>query len=424
MILMNIFIPTIKIKQKSFTTFWIAPLVGAILILAFGLLDFGYFVDGLFSDRAINPIKILALFFAMTFMSIVLDEVGFFEKIAVWAAKKARGSQFKLFVILYLVTSLLTIFTSNDIIIITFTPFIIFFARRTKIDPIPYLIAEFVAANSWSLALLISNPTNIYLGSFYGVDFLEFMQVMWLPTILVGVTSFSIMIMMFKKKLSAPLDYSDSDMKIKDKFTFVFSLVILAISIVLMAVSSFANFDMWLIPVILSCLLILILLVYACFHKTIFKTIGNSFRRLPYDLVPFVIAMFAIVLAFDASGIVEKISGFLNNDFPLITYGIASFVGANLINNIPMSVLFADVASYISDPVVQLKAIYVTVAASNIGAFFTPFGALAGVMWTSILKEHNVKFSFLDFIKYSIPIAIPTMLAAILGLYLLFTFLM
>lgn len=57
--------------------------------------------------------------------------------------------------------AILTIFTSNDIVILTFTPFICYFSKNAKINPIPYLVAEF-AATTYSMMLIIGNPTNIY----------------------------------------------------------------------------------------------------------------------------------------------------------------------------------------------------------------------------------------------------------------------
>ncbi len=417
MILSNIFIPQLRIKKFTISTFWMAPLLGAIVLLSTGLLDFQSFVSGLVQDRAINPIEILGLFFAMTFMSIVLDEVGFFEELASWAARKAKGSQFLLFLILYVLTSFLTVFTSNDIIIITFTPFIIFFTRRAHIDPIPYLVSEFVAANTWSLFLIIGNPTNIYLASSFGITFVDYLSHMFLSAILAGLVSLGIMILLFKKKLTKQIETTIDDVKIKDRFVFITALSALSLCIVLMAVSSYVNFPMWAVSLIMAGLLILIIFGYGLSRPESLKTMLRSFKRLPFDLIPFVIAMFAIVLSFDLSGIVVNISSFLNNDAPLLTYGMASFLSANLINNIPMSVLFSNIITHANSGI-QLPAIYASIAGSNIGAFLTPFGALAGVMWMSILKKHEIKFSFLNFIKYGFIIAIPTMLAAILGIYL------
>ena len=146
-----LFFPKIKIGKISLSTYWLIALTGAIILLAANLAPIKEVLDQLTSNASINPLKIIVLFFSMTVISIYLDEVGLFRYLANLAAKKANNNQFLLFTIFYALTSLLTIFTSNDIVILTFTPFICFFCKNSKINPIPYLVAEFTAANTWSL---------------------------------------------------------------------------------------------------------------------------------------------------------------------------------------------------------------------------------------------------------------------------------
>ena len=80
-----------------------------------------------------------------------------------------------------------------------------------------------------------------------------------------------------------------------------------------------------------------------------------------------------------------------------------------------MSVLFTEILK--TSEVVNINAIYASIIGSNVAAYLTPIGALAGIMWLSILKKEDIKFNFLDFTKYGIILA-PTSLA--LGLFGLF----
>ena len=96
--------------------------------------------------------------------------------------------------------------------------------------------------------------------------------------------------------------------------------------------------------------------------------------------------------------------------------GVASFLAANLVNNIPMSVLFSSVTA--PGGVVSFPALYAAVIGSNIGAFFTPMGALAGIMWMALLKQHGVELSFGKFVLYGAVISLPTLFAALGGLAL------
>ena len=64
------------------------------------------------------------------------------------------------------------------------------------------------------------------------------------------------------------------------------------------------------------------------------------------------------------------------------------------------------------------QAIYSTVIGSNVGAFLTPIGALAGIMFTDLINKQNVKYSFVSFVKYGVIISVPTLLVALGGLWL------
>ncbi len=52
-------------------------------------------------------------------------------------------------------------------------------------------------------------------------------------------------------------------------------------------------------------------------------------------------------------------------------------------------------------------AVYASIIGSNIGAFLTPTGALAGIMFTNLVNEHDTKYSFVDFVKYGAIISLP-----------------
>ena len=209
-----IFIPHFKIRKITIDTYWILPLVAAIILLLTSLAPINEVISSLTSDTSINPLKILVLFFSMTIISVYLDELGLFKYLAGKAAKKAGSNQFVLFLILYLLVAVLTIFTSNDVVILTFTPFICFFAKRTKINPLPYLIAEFAAANTWSMMFIIGNPTNIYLGTSAGITFIDYFKVMAIPTFIAGVIQLGIIFLIFFKKLKEPISAEDEEYKI------------------------------------------------------------------------------------------------------------------------------------------------------------------------------------------------------------------
>ncbi len=414
LILGIIFVPKIKIKKLEIESFWVVSLIGVILLLIFGVIDFNEIGKGIFREGSINPIKIIILFFSMTIISIILDEEGFFSYLANIVSEKCRKSQLVLLIAFYICISILTVFTSNDIIILTFTPFICALCKNLKISPYPYLISEFVAANTLSMMLVIGNPTNIYLSQAYGIDFFEYLKVMAIPTILAAVLALIILIFVFKKELMLPIHEQDVEhLTLKNKvFTFI-ALGHLIVCIIFLAISSYINIEMYLISLVL-CLSLTIIILIKSFIEKDFSLIKHAYARVPYNLAIFVISMFVIVLSLSKYGFLEMLGNVinsLNND--VFSYGLLSFITCNITNNIPMSVMFSEVIITSNG---SLEAVYATIIGSNIGAYFTPLGALAGIMWLDLLERNNVKLTFGKFIKMLMPISVCVLLISLFGL--------
>ncbi len=80
---------------------------------------------------------------------------GLFAWLALKITYASGGRGHALFFAYFALSSVTTVFTSNDVSIMTLTPIICYFSRATCVDPVPYLIAEFAAANLWSMLLFI-----------------------------------------------------------------------------------------------------------------------------------------------------------------------------------------------------------------------------------------------------------------------------
>ena len=413
MILSIIFYPSIKIKNIKISLYWIICLIGAIILICFQQVDFNDIKNEFINNSSINPLKILILFFSMTFISIFLDEVGFFKLIAIKILSKVNNKQITLFICLYFLVAILTIFTSNDIIVLTFTPFICYFCKNAGINPLPYLVGIFISSNTYSMMFIIGNPTNIYLATSQGIDFISYFKIMFIPTILSGLIEFIILILLFRKKLNDKILSREIEKQEYNKFLIIIGLIHLFICLIFLIISSYLNIEMYLISLVSALSLLIISFVYFIVKKIKLSKYLDILKRLPFELIPFMLSMFIIVLALNKQNIPSLISNYLNNGNEIINYGISSFLMCNVMNNIPMSVFYASIIN-----IGDLKATYSTIIGSNLGAFLTPIGALAGIMFTSLLKKYDVKYTFIDFIKYGVIISIPTLLVALFSLML------
>lgn len=408
-----LFFPRMRIGKLGFDTYWVVTLIGALVLILSGNCPMEQVLSEMTSDSAINPLKILTLFLSMTALSVFLDEVGFFRYLASKMLSKASTGQMKLFFMLYGTVSLLTVFTSNDIVILTFTPFICYFAANAGIDPIPYLVTEFVAANSWSMALIIGNPTNIYLATAGGIGFLEYFLKMVLPTVAAGLVSLLVLWLLFRKKLKKPMTaVANSSLRIADKGLLTIGLIHLGGCTVCVAAASFLSLPMWIICLGFAVSLFTMTCIYCLIRKKRPLEIAHTFFRVPWQLAPFMLSMFVLILTLQRYGITGKVTDFLGANGSVFRYGFASYFACNIINNIPMSVFFSSVLAPLTGSA-GVGATYAVITASNLGAIFTPVGALAGIMWMSILREKNIKFGFMDFTKYGVAVSLPALLAAL-----------
>ena len=412
MIASVLFFPRIKGKRISLDTYWIVALVGAVVIVASGQIGISSLWEALTDNSAINPLKILLLFLSMTVLSVFLDEVGFFKYLANKALLLAGKSQVKMFAVLYWTVSILTVFTSNDVIVLTFTPFICYFAQNAHIDPKPYLVSEFVAANTMSMIFLIGNPTNIYVATTYGVSFIDYFLVMALPTLASAVVSFAVLYLVFHRSLHEPVLATPEVVQIKDKPLLGVGLTVLAGATVLLVVGPYLGVNMWLVAVCAVGVLFLAAIVLSFVRRKPPVELGRTLKRAPWQLVPFVLSMFTLVLALTQNGVTDAIGKAIGTRFTVFRFGVLSFLSANVINNIPMSVLFCPIVGTLPQSA-TMKGVYATIVGSNLGAFLTPIGALAGIMWMSLLKKHEVKMRFVDFVKYGSVVAIPSLCTAL-----------
>lgn len=80
-------------------------------------------------------------------------------------------------------------------------------------------------------------------------------------------------------------------------------------------------------------------------------------------------------------------------------FGFSSAFVANIVNNIPMTIAYVPIIQAFSSNL-ELPALFATAVGSNLGANITPIGALAGIMWMTILRNKDVNIYFREFVKY------------------------
>ena len=412
------FISSSDQKRKLFflrIDYAIAPLLGVFLLLLTFTIDLDVISKGILGTDRIKPFSIIILFFSLAYICISLDLTGLFEYMALKVAKGAGNSGKKLFIFFFLFSSVLTTFTSNDIVILTITPIIIYFAKHTKIDPIPYLIAQFFAANIWSLTLYIGNPTNIIVAEAFGLTFLGYSAWMLLPTILGGFTCLVLLLLVFKKRI--PKSFESIEIKpisaLKDRFGAFFSGISLITCLFMISIAQLVNLSLWLITFFFA----MIMACYNLIHDFLLKKrkkleqfyiLGKSVKRIPWKIIPFIIGMFILVEALVSTGWIDLFASILSLISiylipSVLIMGFLSSLSCNIMNNQPMTIFFTQILlsdSFSITERIKMGSMFALIMGSNLGANLTLIGALAGIMWHKILSDKDVKISYKEFAKF------------------------
>ena len=411
--------PTINIKGKRIDTYWLITTIGAILILLFNISIAGNILNLFIQNNSTNPFKIIVLFLSLTFISKFLDAVGLFNFLASRASRIGKGNQFIIFTAFYFLISLLTIATNNDIIIIV-TPIMIYFAKASKIKPMPYLIMVCFVLNTLSTTFLTTNVSNLYLGSFFGITYFDYLAKLTPVSLILMLILYILLILVFYKDLKVKIEVEVEKEPIKNKILLCLGLTSLILTTIFLIISNLINVEMYLITLIFALLDLIIGSIY-CFIKKEDKIyIFKPVKTLPYEFIPFLISMFIIISSLNQTDLLLQIGNLLNSiesiEAEVFAYGLTSAISANLVNNVPMSLLYANILN--ANTLTTVDNVYAAILASNLCALITPCGALSSLMFMRICKENEVKISYLDYMKFA-PLGI---ILLVIGIELILVF--
>jgi arsenical pump membrane protein len=134
--------------------YWIGAGVFLLLILRLVPLQ-------LAGRAATKALDVCLFLIGMMLLSELAREHGVFDWLSSVAVRSANGSCSRLFALVYVVGTIVTMLMSNDATAVVLTPAILTAVRKSKVEPLPYLFVCAFIANAASFLLPISNPANL-----------------------------------------------------------------------------------------------------------------------------------------------------------------------------------------------------------------------------------------------------------------------
>jgi len=118
---------------------------------------------------------VIFLLLGMMIIVSVLRQTGVFEYVAIWSAKRAKGSPLRVMILLMLVTAFGSALLDNVTTVLLVAPVTLLVCDRLAITAAPFLMAEAFASNIGGAATLVGDPPNIIIASRAGLSFNSFL---------------------------------------------------------------------------------------------------------------------------------------------------------------------------------------------------------------------------------------------------------
>jgi arsenical pump membrane protein len=382
--------------------YWVGG--GAILLLIFQLVPFS-----LAGHALAKSLDVCLFLIGMMLVSELARENGVFDWLSSAAVRGAKGSCSKLFLLVYGIGTMVTVFMSNDATAVVLTPAILATVRKAKVEPLPYLFVCAFIANAASFVLPISNPANLVVFGNQVPPLGKWLLSFTIPSIFSILATFVSIRWMFRRQIDSKIRHEETITPLTSDGRLV--LCSSAIMTAVLLTASALGKDLGL-PTCLAAVAI---------TATVWLKSGSNparlAREISWETLGLVAALFVMVDAIESIGGMEKTKEWLvwaqslGSHAATFVVGFAVGIANNLVNNLPLGLIAGSTlrSAHSKGPIVDAVLIGV-----DLGPNLCVTGSLATILWLIALRRENIRVTFWDFLKVGM-VAMPAALLASLA---------
>ena len=347
----------------------------------------------------------------MMLLSEVAREAGLFDWLAALATRLAKGSPGRLFVLVYGVGVVVTVFLSNDATAVVLTPAVAAAMRAAAVsEPLPYLLICAFIANAASFVLPISNPANLVVYGSHMPPLFEWLPLFALPSLASIVATYGMLRWSQRHRLNHEV-VRRVEMPHLSFGGRVAGIGIVVTAIVLMAASAY-GYQLGL-PTAIAGVLTAAVTLFAERRSPLGVVKGVS-----WGVLPLVAGLFVLVEGLQQTGSIPALGSLLLSMAEGSAAGTAwAFAGAtalaaNLVNNLPAGLVAATVFQSAEFPEMLRRFVLIAV---DLGPNLSVTGSLATILWLAALRREGISVSGRAFLKVGIVVMPPALVLSLLA---------
>lgn len=333
---------------------------------------------------------------------------------------------------LALLAGIISAFVDNVATVLMVAPVAVTIAKKLKISPVPGIIAIAISSNLQGAATLVGDTTSILLGSYAGLDFLDFFfyrgkpGMFWVVQAGALISTFVLMYVFRKDKQKIHLAE-------RTVVTDYFPTFLLLGTILLLILASFIPGRPSMTNGMICIGLFIIGILRELLVSKSFKEAIQPAREIDYFTLLLLAGLFVVIAGITHAGVVDEIAKLFvrisgNNLFYIYTLIVWSSVFLSaFIDNIPYIATMLPVVTSISamlvstagmqDPSVLLY--FGLLSGATLGGNLTPIGASANIAALGILRKEGHEVSVGTFMKISVPFTLAAVTTAYVLIWLI-----
>jgi arsenical pump membrane protein len=379
---------------------------GAALLVLFNLLPWPEALNA-----AAKGTDVYFFLIGMMLLAEVARKEGLFDWLAGQAVRYSHGSAKRLFLIVYVVGTIVTVFLSNDATAVVLTPAVYAATRAAKVEPLPYLFICAFIANAASFVLPISNPANLVVFGAKMPPLMDWLRIFALPSIAAIVATYFALRLTQRRALDAPVATAGdiSPLALGGKL----AASGIAMTAVVLLTASALGWDLGMPTFVAGAAV-----------TTLVLAVGRQsplpvLKDVSWSVLPLVAGLFILVEGLNRTGVLPALARVLKQAAtasPQTTSwiaGIAVALASNLVNNLPMGLIAATTSHIAQVPAHVTGAIMIGV---DLGPNLSVTGSLATILWLIALRREGEDVGASQFLKLGLVVMPPALLLSRISL--------